>query len=82
MSSRVSGGECRRSNLNLFVLVLVNQNFIEDENEFDDEGCSCRAVAQRAKAAHLTSVFCTLKPRVELHENSIEFHEVLYKRRL
>jgi hypothetical protein len=24
----------------------------------------------------LTSVFCTLKPRVELHENDPEFHEV------
>ncbi len=46
-----------RSNLILFVLVLVNQDFIRDEHEDedDDEGASCRAVAQRAKAAHLTS---------------------------
>ena len=40
-----------RSNLILFVLVLVlvlvNQNFIGDED--DDEGGSCRTVAQRAK---------------------------------
>ncbi len=45
-----------RSNLILFVLVLVlvlvNQNFIRDE----DEGDSCRAVAQRAKTTNLTSV--------------------------
>jgi len=48
-------GLCMRSNLILFV--LVNQNFIgdEDEKENDDQGGSCRAVAQRAKAAHLTS---------------------------
>jgi hypothetical protein len=45
-----------RSNLILFVLVLVNQNFIGDEYEDDEEGGSCRAVAQRVKAAHLTSV--------------------------
>ncbi|CAB1062583.1 hypothetical protein D1BOALGB6SA_7363 [Olavius sp. associated proteobacterium Delta 1] len=30
-------GGCRRSNLILFVLVLVNQNFIEDEYQDDDE---------------------------------------------
>ena len=64
-----------RSNLILFVLVLVNQNFIGNE----DEDGSCRAMTQRAKAAHLTSVFCTLKPRVELHENDIGFHEVSYE---
>ena len=65
-----------RSNPILFVLILVrvllNQNFIGN-----DEGGSCRAVVsgrrynkalsttqaetQRAKATHLTSVFCTLK---------------------
>ncbi len=50
-----------RSNLILFVLVLVlalvDQNFIGDEHEdeYDDEGGSCRAVAQRVKAAHLTA---------------------------
>jgi hypothetical protein len=50
-----------RSNLILFVLVLVNQNFIgprdedEHEDEYDDEGGSCGTVVQRAKAAHLTS---------------------------
>jgi len=32
----------------------------EDEKENDDEGGSCRAVSQRAKAAHLTSVICLL----------------------
>jgi hypothetical protein len=32
------------------VLVLVNQNFIGD----DDEGGGCRAVAQRAKEAKTT----------------------------
>ena len=67
-----------RSNPILFVLILVrvllNQNFIGN-----DEGGSCRAVVsgrrynealsttqaetQRAKATHLTSVFCTLKPQ-------------------
>jgi hypothetical protein len=41
-----------RSNLILFVLVLVNQNFIGDED--DDEGGSCRAVAQRPKEAKTT----------------------------
>ena len=45
-----------RSNLILFVLVLVlvlvNQDFIGDED--DDEGGSCRAVAQRAKEAKTT----------------------------
>jgi hypothetical protein len=47
-----------RSNLILFILllVLVNQNFLED----DDEGGSRRDVAQRAKATHLTSVICLL----------------------
>ncbi len=53
-----------RSNLILFVLalVLVNQNFIGDEDEYedDDEGGSCRAEAQRFKATHLTSVICFL----------------------
>jgi hypothetical protein len=46
----------------LVVLVLVNQNFIgdEDEKENDDDGGSCRAVAQRTRAAHLTSVICLL----------------------
>ena len=29
-----------RTNLILFVLVLVNRNFIEDEYEYDDEGGS------------------------------------------
>jgi hypothetical protein len=29
-----------RTNLILFVLVLVNRNFIEDEHEYDDEGRS------------------------------------------
>ena len=29
-------------------------------DDYDDEGVSCRAVAQRTKAAYLTSVFCTL----------------------
>jgi hypothetical protein len=38
------------------VLVLVNQNFIRDEHEDEDEGDSCRAVAQRAKTTNLTSV--------------------------
>ena len=51
-----------RSNLILFVLVLVlvlvNQNFIRDED--DDEGDSCRVVAQRAKTTDLTSVICLL----------------------
>ena len=47
-----------RSNLILFV--LVNQNFIGDEDEDDDEGNSCRVVAPRAKAAHLTSDLCLL----------------------
>jgi hypothetical protein len=53
---RAQGG-CMRSNLILFVLVLVlvlvlvNQNFIGEE---DDEGGSCRAVAQRAKEAKTT----------------------------
>jgi hypothetical protein len=62
---RAQGG-CKRSNLILFVLVLVlvlvNQNFIGDEHEdeYEDEGGSCRAVAQRAKAAHLNSVICLL----------------------
>jgi hypothetical protein len=55
-----------RSNPILFVLVLVlvNQNFIgdKDEDEYDDEGGSCRAVVQRVKAAHLTSVICLLTP--------------------
>jgi hypothetical protein len=50
-----------RSKLILFVvdlvLVLVNQNFIGDEHEDDDEGGgNCRIVAQRAKVAYLTSV--------------------------
>jgi len=54
-----------RSKLILFVvdlvLVLVNQNFIGDEHKDDDEGGgggggNCRIVAQRAKAAYLTSV--------------------------
>jgi hypothetical protein len=31
------------------VLVLVNQNFIGDEDEYDDEGDSCRAVAKELK---------------------------------
>ena len=55
-------GGCMRSNLILFVLVLVNQNFIRDEHEdeYDDEGGSCRTVVQRAKAAHLTSAICLL----------------------
>jgi hypothetical protein len=61
-----------RSNLILFVPVLVNQNFIgtrdeckdddEYEKENDDEGVSRRALAQRTKAAHLTSVICHLSP--------------------
>jgi cation transport regulator ChaC len=37
-----------------------------------DEGGSCRGVAQRAKAAHLTSVICTLKPRLKL----VPFREI------
>jgi len=47
-----------RFNLILFVLVLANQYFIEDE--YDDECGTCRAVAQRAKTTHLTSVICLL----------------------
>ncbi len=44
-----------RSNLILFV--LVNRNFIEDEDEHehDDEGGS-------SDLGHLTSVICLLKP--------------------
>jgi hypothetical protein len=38
----------------------VNQNFMGDEKESDDDGDSCRAVAQRTEAAHLTSVICLL----------------------
>ena len=53
-------GVCMRFNLILFVLVvvlvLVNRNFIEDEDEYDNEGGTCRSVAQKAKAAHPTSV--------------------------
>jgi hypothetical protein len=49
-----------RFNLIFFVLVLVDQNFIGDEDE--DEGGGCRVVAQRAKAAHLSSVICLLTP--------------------
>jgi len=41
---------------NLIFFVLVNQNFIGDEYEENNEGGSCCAVAQRAKVAHLTSV--------------------------
>ena len=75
---RMAHGVCMRSNLILFVLVFVNQNFIgprdeyedededddedddDDDDEDDDEGGSCRAVSQRAKATHLTSVICSL----------------------
>ncbi len=43
------------------------------EYKNDDEGGSCRGVAQRAKAAHLTSVMSTLKPRLKLHESDWHF---------
>ena len=44
LGEKGGAGVCRRSNLILFVLVLVlvlvNQNFLRDE--YDDEGGSCR----------------------------------------
>jgi len=42
-----------RFNLILFVLVLVNQYFIE--GAYDDKCGTSRAIAQRAKTTHLTS---------------------------
>ncbi len=57
---KIRKGVCMRSNLILFVLVLVNQNFIgtrDEDDEEDDEDDSCCVVAQRAKA---TSGFCPL----------------------
>jgi hypothetical protein len=49
---------------------LVNQNFIgtrdedDDEQENDEGAVTCRALAQRAKAAHLTSLSSVLCDRV------------------
>jgi len=45
---------------NLIHFVLVNQNFIVDEDEY--EGGNCRAVVRREKTTHLTAVICYLKP--------------------
>ena len=57
---RKGAGRIMRSNLIFLVLVLVNQNFIGDE--YDDEGVSYRAIAQRTKRLNLslTSVICLL----------------------
>jgi len=58
---------CIRSNLIFFVLVLVlalvNQYFIKDEHEYDDEGGNYRTVVRRVKTPQLVPpVICYLTP--------------------
>jgi hypothetical protein len=97
LGEKGGAGRIMRSNLILFVLVLVLQKLKFLTRMFDTQSrtrtstttrtrrkmttkaSSCRAVAQRAKAAHLTAVICTLISHVELHGNGPEFHEVSYK---
>jgi hypothetical protein len=47
-----------RSNLILFVLVLVNQNFIGDQDEYDDEGGSCRGEALQSEDGSVANLSC------------------------
>jgi hypothetical protein len=54
-------GAFRRSNLILFVLVLENQNFIEDEHEDDDEGGYKGSIKKEYRMSNVecrSKVFC------------------------